>query len=313
LRCFALLFFSAVPGCKPGVDKGDSSQDSGEIAVDSGGETAVDSGGETAEPCLTYAELLADCEALALPVQSNPDDYYAGINPESPTLATDLAALIDDHHYLGYAKVWEAFRATDARPDGKVRDLYSQVPEGEEPPYLYDFDVDQCGDSQAEGMCYNREHSYPSSWFGGGSPMKSDLHHLRPTDGYVNNRRGNAVFAPTSRSYWTCKNGSIFGKSSYCGFSGQAFEPVDSAKGDLARGLMYMSLRYRAEGTNWPGSEATLGARFVPWADEVLRGWHLMDPVDAQEIARNEAIFGIQGNRNPLIDHPEWVCRIGAF
>ena len=69
--------------------------------MDSGGETAVDSGGETAEPCLTYAELLADCEALALPVQSNSGDYYAGIDPDSPTLATDLTALIDDQLFWG--------------------------------------------------------------------------------------------------------------------------------------------------------------------------------------------------------------------
>jgi len=294
--------------CKssPTEDSGDSRPDS---AVDSG--DSQDSG--DVEDCIRYTETLDACEALALPIETGAAGYYDGIDPESSTLAADLAVLIDDHNFLGINSLWEAFEKTDAREDGKVWDVYSAVPEGEEAPYLYDFKSDRCGDYQGEGQCYNREHSYPSSWFSDLSPMRSDLFHMRPTDGYVNNRRGNSPYGPTMSSYWTSQNGSVLGKGSYCGSSNVVFEPRDEVKGDLARGLLYMSIRYRNEDEGWPGSEATVGALFEPWAEEVLRAWHLMDPVDDREIARNEAVFAIQGNRNPLIDHPEWVCRIEDF
>lgn len=309
LVCLLSLGLSA---CKSSGDPKDSvGEDSGNTPVDSGSDT--NKPGETAEPCISYAEVLADCENLAVPVVTEAGDYYAGIDADSTTLAEDLNTLIGDHDYLGFNSLWDAFVLTDSRTDGKVWDVYSVVPEGTEPFYLYDFESGRCGDYQGEGYCYNREHSFPSSWFDGSHPMKSDLFHVRPTDGYVNNRRGNAPFSPTSRSYWTSKNGSVLGKSGYCGFSGEAFEPVDAVKGDLARGLLYVSLRYRSEDADWVGSEATVGALLEPWAEEVLRGWHLMDPVDSREIARNEAVFAIQGNRNPLIDHPEWVCQINDF
>jgi endonuclease I len=300
------MVFLGAMGCKADPeDTGDSTSDSQDSAE------PEETGEE--EDCMSYALLLADCETLALPVETAAGEYYAGIDPESATLAQDLRALIDGHSPLGFNSLWEAFELTDAREDGKVWDVYAVLPEGEEPLYLYDFIADRCGNYQGEGQCYNREHSYPSSWFGGQNPMKADLFHIRPTDGYVNNRRGNAPFAPISKSYWTSKNGSVLGKSGYCGFSGTVFEPVDAVKGDLARGLLYMSIRYRDEDTDWPGSEATAGALFEPWAEEILRAWHLMDPVDDREIARNEAVFEIQGNRNPLIDHPEWVCQIEDF
>jgi endonuclease I len=91
------------------------------------------------------------------------------------------------------------------------------------------------------------------------------------------------------------------------------FEPTDSFKGDLARVFFYMSVRYGLEDENWDSSFAVEGASIEQWEEDVLRAWHIMDPVSEKEIQRNEAVFGIQGNRNPFVDHPEWVCLIGDF
>jgi len=296
--------------CSPhGGDAGDEGRDSADSPDTQDTQDTQDS----SEPCVDYAEILSRCEALAQPIESGAGEYYSLVDPDSQELLLALHDLIDDHQALGFNSLWGAFQSTDAREDGAVWDVYSVVSEGEE-PYLYEFTVDRCGDYQGEGQCYNREHSYPSSWFDGQNPLKADLFHVRPTDGYVNNRRGNSPYGPTRKVYWTSQNGSTLGSSAACGFSGgPVFEPVDSVKGDLARGFLYVAARYRGEGLDWTGSEATSGAYLEPWAEEVMRAWHLMDPVDAREVARNQAVFEIQGNRNPFIDHPEWVCTIADF
>jgi endonuclease I len=218
-----------------------------------------------------------------------------------------LHGIIDDHTAVTYTDLWVRFEQTDRTPDGKVWDMYSDIP-GSSPPYLFEFFSDQCGNYSSEGDCYNREHSFPKSWFGGENyPMYTDLFHIYPTDGYVNNKRANYPYGDVGSASWTSLNGSKLGGCIDPGYSGTAFEPVDGYKGDLARGLLYMAVRYYGEDAGWPGSEMFDGSQPTDWALELLREWHVSDPVSTKEIDRNNVVYGIQENRNPFIDHPEYV------
>lgn len=237
-----------------------------------------------------------------------PPGYYdsaAGLN--GIQLQDALHDIIDDHTAVTYTNLWVRFEQTDQTTDGKVWDMYSDIP-GSTPPYVFEFFSDQCGNYSKEGDCYNREHSFPKSWFGGENyPMYSDLFHLYPTDGYVNNKRANYPYGDVGSASWTSLNGSKLGGCISSGYSGLVFEPIDGYKGDLARGFLYMAVRYYGEDTGWPGSDMFNGSQPKSWALELLNEWHLADPVSTKESDRNNVVYGIQGNRNPFIDHPEYV------
>ncbi|HMB71013.1 MAG TPA: endonuclease, partial [bacterium] len=172
----------------------------------------------------------------------------------------------------------------------------------------YDFGDDQGGVGDVEGSGYNREHSWPQSWFGGSVlPMRSDLFQLYPTDAHVNNRRGSFPYGEVDSPTWTSLNGSRVGPCSYPGYSGTVFEPIDEYKGDFARSYFYMTVRYYGEDGSWPGSDMTDGAELLPWAVNLLLDWHDQDPVSQKEIDRNGAVYAIQANRNPFIDRPEFA------
>jgi endonuclease I len=138
--------------------------------------------------------------------------------------------------------------------------------------------------------------------------MRSDLHQVYPTDGYVNSIRGDYPYGPVAEPTYTAQNGSLRGYSALCDYPWRVFEPIDAYKGDLARAQLYMSVRYRGEDAGWAGSEAVDGAALEPWYATTLLAWHLMDPVDSKETARNDAVQDLQGNRNPFVDHPEYAC-----
>jgi len=169
--------------------------------------------------------------------------------------------------------------------------------------------VDQGGVGGVEGTGYNREHTWPQSWFGGSvAPMESDLFQLYPTDNFVNNQRGSDPYAEVDFPTWTSLNGSRKGNSSTPGYVGPAFEPIDAYKGDVARNYFYMTTRYYLDDAGWPGSAMTSGADLLPWAVDLLLEWHAADPVSRKELERNGTIWGIQGNRNPFIDRPEFAA-----
>ncbi len=243
-----------------------------------------------------------------------PPGYYnqaGGLNGEA--LQQALHNIIKNHNDLGYGDLWEAFEDTDKKSNGKVWDIYSDVPGGT-PPYQFNFGSDQCGNYSGEGDCFNREHSFPRSWFGGTvPPMNSDLFHIYPTDGYVNGQRSNLPFGEVNNANWTSLNGSKRGNNAYPGYSGEVFEPIDEYKGDVARSYFYMATRYYNEDGNWPGSPMVDGAQPLPWALNLLFDWHENDPVSQKEINRNNAIYSYQYNRNPFIDHPEFVENIWFF
>ncbi len=237
-----------------------------------------------------------------------PAGYYdSAMGLVGTSLRAALHLIIDDHTAIGYTNTWTAFYSTDDKPNGKVWDMYSDIPGGT-PPYEYTFGVDQGGVGGVEGTGYNREHSWPSSWYGGEySPMYSDLFMVYPTDNYVNNQRGSYPYGEVDSPSWTSLNGSKRGTCTYPGYGGVVFEPIDEYKGDFARSYFYVTARYYTEDGSWPGSDMTDGADLLPWAINMLIEWHLDDPVSRKELERNGTIYTMQGNRNPFIDRPEFV------
>jgi len=239
-----------------------------------------------------------------------PAGYYnAATGLSGAALKTALFNIIKGHTVLSYDDLWTAFRYTDDRPNGKVWDMYSNC--------SFTFVTDQCGNYSNECDCYNREHSWPKSWFGGDvSPMYTDLFHLVPTDGKVNGERSNYPFGTVASPSYTSGNGSKVGPCSYPGYTGDVFEPVDEYKGDFARNYFYMATRYENVISSWhsndPNAEAVLQPNSFPvfetWFLNMLGAWNVADPVSQKEIDRNNEIYtNYQHNRNPYIDHPEYV------
>ncbi|MEW5845175.1 MAG: endonuclease [Bacteroidota bacterium] len=245
-----------------------------------------------------------------------PNGYYNNANGKSGAeLKTALYNIIKNHTVISYDGLWTAFQYTDKKSNGKVWDMYSDKP-GQTPPYEYTFVTNQCGNYNSEGDCYNREHSFPKSWFNDASPMYSDLFHLYPTDGYVNSRRSNYIYGEVSSVTWTSQNGSKLGTSTASGSSLTVFEPIDEYKGDFARTYFYMATRYENLIASWASydteAKAILDGTTYPaykqWYVSLLLKWHQQDPVSQKEIDRNNVVYtSYQHNRNPFIDHPEYA------
>jgi endonuclease I len=239
---------------------------------------------------------------------SVPADYYNGTaGLEGSALRVALHNIIKGHTSVSYSGALTAFQTTDVRPDGKVWDPYSDIPGGT-PPYEYTFA--QTSSGGPEGSGYNREHSFPQSWFNGNSPMYSDLWILYPTDAHVNNTRANYPYGQVGSASVTSLNGSKLGTSTTAGYGGTVFEPIDPFKGDLARSAFYVATRYFNEDAGWTGSPSTSGANLLPWAADQYLLWSVNDPPSWKERMRNGAIYVIQHNRNPFVDHPEFVSLI---
>ncbi len=239
-----------------------------------------------------------------------PNGYYnsaQGLYGNNLKIA--LYNIIKNHTVLTYGSLWTSFQKTDVKPNGKVWDIYSYKPSGTQ-PYEYTFVTNQCGSYNSEGDCYNREHSWPQSWFNSSTAPTSDLFHIYPTDGKVNNDRGNYPYGKVGTVNLTTQNGGKLGNCISTGYNLTVFEPIDEFKGDLARGYFYMTTRYYSEDAGWSTSDATNKSTILPWQLNVLMQWHQQDPVSAKEIARNDRVYKIQNNRNPFIDNPSWVNAI---
>ncbi|MBN2637495.1 MAG: endonuclease [Bacteroidales bacterium] len=241
-----------------------------------------------------------------------PAGYYNNAQGKTgATLKTALYNIIHTHTERTYTELWTDFQSTDKRPNGKVWDIYSDIPGGT-PAYEYTFVTNQCGNYSGEGSCYNREHSFPKSWFNDATPMYTDLFHIYPTDGYVNGKRSNYPYGEVSSPSWTSTNGSKLGTNITAGYSGTVFEPIDAYKGDLARTYLYMVTCYENVVTQWH-SDVLSGDTYPAlskWTLDLLLKWAKEDPVSQKEIDRNNAIYNIQHNRNPYIDHPEYIDEI---
>ncbi|MFD2399840.1 endonuclease I family protein [Prauserella oleivorans] len=210
-------------------------------------------------------------------------------------LESALHDIISESSTLSYDEVWDALKETDADPadPANVILLYSGESRSE------DSNGGNVGD-------WNREHVWAKSHgdFGTEGPG-TDLHHLRPTDVQVNSERGNKDFDNGG--------GEVAGApGNYT--DDESFEPRDEVKGDVARMIFYMAVRYEGD-DGYADLELNdqVGNDSAPYMgrSSVLLEWHQADPVDDAERRRNDLIYErYQHNRNPFIDHPEWAQEI---
>lgn len=248
-----------------------------------------------------------------------PSGYYDGTTGLSgPALKTKLKEIITNGHQdHGYGGLWTGYATTDRdysyENDGTILDIYSENPNGAD-PYNFNYGPgDQCGTYSNEGDCYNREHIVPQSLFNEAFPMKSDIHFIRATDGKVNGMRSNYPFGKVGSATFTSQNGSKLGTSVSPGYSGIVFEPIDAFKGDVARMILYFVTRYESQLASFSSGNMLGGSTFPglqTWELNQLLAWNTLDPVSPTEIARNNAAYVYQANRNPYIDHPEYVNQI---
>ena len=237
------------------------------------------------------------------------EHYYANANGyKGSALKTKLCKIIYKDKNPGYKALLDMYHNSDKRADGYLRDWYSNTTSyaigGPAENHSYD----------GEGQSYNREHTVPQSWFSKNSPMVSDGHHVVPTDGYVNNRRGNYPFGEVDRNnitYHSNNNYSLLGRCKTPGYTGQVFEPNDEIKGDIARIYFYMATCYENQISTWSSNaeashvfNGTKYPAFTQWQLDMLMRWSKQDPVDAVETARNIEVYKHQSNRNPFVDYP---------
>lgn len=235
--------------------------------------------------------------------------YQAADGTTGAQLKTAMAAIVYNRTERTYGDLWTDFQTTDVRPDGSVWDMYSGVSH-----FTFVTDQDRGSGGNQEGQFYNREHSFPNSWFGGKvQPMYTDLHHLYPTDKMVNNRRSNNPFGETKGEQFTSAGDfSKLGACTYPGYTDIVFEPADEYKGDFARTYFYMVTCYEEKLPDWYANYAdvrpTLDGQTYPglsqWQLQMLMAWAQSDPVSQKETERNDAVYDIQHNRNPFIDYP---------
>ena len=221
-----------------------------------------------------------------------------------------------------YGGLWNTYATSDIKP-GTTNQLWciyttlNGVSQCSTPMTIPAFQDGGTGGT-VECQKYNREHTIPQSWFSQNAPMVSDAFHVLPTDKKVNNVHGNQPYGMVGSPTYTSINGTKYGLTSDPGVAtgNEVMEPSDEFKGDIARIYMYMATRYGAaigsantqesnlvlDDTNWPAFQ-------VPYLKMLLR-WHAQDPVSQKEIDRNNVLFGVQKNRNPYVDHPEFAAMV---
>ncbi len=248
------------------------------------------------------------CSALCAGMAASADEpagYYLSCEGKNgKELLTALCGVISNHTTVSYDGLWTLYQKTDLKDNGKIWDMYSTKE--------YTYKTNQCGTYKSVGDCYNREHSFPKSWFNDKSPMVSDAFHIYPTDGKVNGQRSNNPYGECANGTTLPSSGSVkalgkLGASTFEGYTGTVFEPDDEYKGDFARSYFYMAACYNTQISGWssPMLAGNSYPAFTSWAVNLLLKWHRQDPVSAKEIKRNEAVYSAQKNRNPFIDHPE--------
>lgn len=162
--------------------------------------------------------------------------------------------------------------------------------------------------STANSAKLNTEHTWPQS-LGARGVAQSDIHHLWASDVDTNGRRGNFPFGVVKTATWTAgaPDGTPPSKVGKDDMGRTVFEPHARTKGDIARAIFYFYTRYYRTRP----ADFTLNNFNVEEA--TLRQWHEADPPDADERSKNDLVYAIQGNRNPYIDHPEFIKQIPDF
>ncbi|MFC6841020.1 endonuclease [Xanthomonas theicola] len=278
--------------------------------------------------------------AFSVASGSGVGNYYARVNTSSASqLRCSLHETIKGHTVYPYSSrsgtsTWTILEIADEDPNnsGRILDAYRNR--------SYAKVSDRAGSGR--GLKYNREHSWPNSLgFGSASGDKglpyapyTDTHMLYLTDAIWNADRGNKPYANCDSNcgerITEANAGFGGGSGSYPGNSNWvrtpdgnrgSFEVWNHRKGDMARAVMYMAIRYEggtdaATGQSEPDLELTDDRSKIVQTSaspaymgllSTLIAWSQQDPPDAAERARNEVVYSFQGNRNPFIDHPAWA------
>ncbi len=229
------------------------------------------------------------------------ESYYADAIGLSGTQLRNSLANISarGHARMSYSQVWDALKYTDEDPNNTNNVILIYTGRSQAKSY------NSSGNSDPDA--WNREHTWPKSH---GFPDESDwaytdIHHLRPADASVNATRGNKDFD---------NGGSSISEAPGNYTDSDSFEPRNAIKGDIARMMFYMDVRYNSNDST--GTEnlvlvnvtGTSGAKLGKIC--TLLAWHNQDPVSQAEINRHARIVSRQGNRNPFVDYPAWADQL---
>jgi endonuclease I len=235
---------------------------------------------------------------------------YQGLTGKE--LKHHLHLIIRNHKVISYEQVWEALESTDECNANHsnivlIYSMRSQSKEHRDRGTRFNY----AAYGYTLNDSWNREHVWPKSH---GFPNESDtaytdLHHLRPADRSVNSARNTRSFDYSEELYFD--NGGSVPTPCKTSKRQYSWEPPDAVKGDIARMMFYMTVRYEG-----PSYDLELVDYVVPNKNKLpilgklstLLQWHKLDPVDDRERRRNDTIYSkYQGNRNQFIDHPEFV------
>lgn len=230
-----------------------------------------------------------------------PADYYKSAQGlTGVALLSTLQNTVSKHKNLGYTGARNVMFGTldDDHNNNVVDCVYTGMEVS---------GVKDSGTAYKNGEGLNTEHTWPQS-LGATGAAKSDLHHLFPTDVEANGARGSFPFGEVKNPTHIFPKIEVGATKSVLGKGAggrMVFEPRDSHKGDVARAIFYFYTVYGFRG----------GANLANFRveEETLKKWHVLDPVDAKERKRNDGIYAAQGNRNPYVDHPEFVSAVGKF
>ena len=246
---------------------------------------------------------------------SIPQDYYQEANGKSSEqLKEALHQIISNHTVFPYTSsstdTWDILQLSDQDPENHDNMILVYTGRSQDKGYRDgsgNYSQYENGNG-TQNNSWNREHVWPKSH---GFPDEddnayTDVHNLKPSDRSVNSSRGTKDY-----DY----GGSQHSEASDCLTDSDSWEPSDFVKGDIARILFYMVVRYDpGYDHNNNSFDLELVDYTTPGNNDPILGklssliqWHFDDPVDDFEINRNEVIFGFQQNRNPFIDHPNLV------
>jgi len=247
--------------------------------------------------------LLALLQIIHQTYGEEPTGYYDSAHGKSgKSLREAINQIISSHKVISYSSTDEEMSTIDADPINKnnVILIYSR---------RSDPSSNCCSSS------WNREHLWPNSYgIDSRGPAYSDIHALRPCDSNVNSSRSNKHFDesdPDSRYYKFPSHP----EATLCSSDNNSWSPPESLKGDIARTMFYMDIRYEGK-SGEPDLELTDDLAEITSSNskmgslKTLLIWHIIDPVSEEEKLRNEKVYEIQSNRNPFIDRPQWVHTI---
>ncbi|MGC7177394.1 endonuclease [Metamycoplasma hominis] len=251
-------------------------------------------------------------------IYDNSNDFYKSLDGLSgQNLRDNLFALQKAHrnHSTKYKDLFDTYKDAFVdkyyEKDGSVLDIYEEIPDKEDVFTNWHGKYRDTGKREGQGM--NREHLVPQSWFRKNAPMRTDAHHVWPTDKLVNAWHANYPYGTVKELQGNkiSKNGTKTGSSVEDG--GPVTEPINEFKGDVARAYLYFCLTYND--LNITSSDQSIRVfkeikgknTITPIFLKTFLAWNNLDKVSKFDIDRNNGVYKHQGNRNPFIDYPELI------